>query len=148
MSSNHRADNALARARHAAAQLNPLARSTGTAVKRGVRSTRAWVAPQLEHTGQVLQDRVAPKVSGLLHSAAQRVEPAKPRRWRWRKMAGASALTAAAGAVTGAVLNRHKHNGTAPEANTDGDHETGPRNGQSAASTEDGAEENSDTPTS
>ncbi len=87
MSRNHRADNALARARHAAARLNPLARSTGTAVKHGVRSTRAWAAPQLEHTGQVLQDRIAPKVSGLLHSAAQRVEPAKPRRWRPRPQA-------------------------------------------------------------
>ena len=134
MSRNHRADNAVARARHAAAQLKPLARTTGTTAKRGLRTARAWAAPQLEHTGQVLQDRIAPKVSGMLHSVARRVEPAKPRHGRWRKMAGASALTAATGAVTGAVLNRRKQNGTAPETDAERKHGAEAHDGQTGTS--------------
>ncbi len=68
--------------------------------------TRAWAAPDVERTGQVLQDSVAPKVSALPSSAAQRLEPATPPRRRWRKLAGISILTAAAGAVAGVVRNR------------------------------------------
>src|SRR5579864_2627140 len=45
-----------------AAQLKPLARSTGGAARRRVHKTRAWAAPQVEHAGQVLQDTVAPRV--------------------------------------------------------------------------------------
>src|SRR6266487_799757 len=81
---NHQADvtatNAWRRARQAAAQVEPaaaqvkpLAQSTGAAARRRVHRTRAW--------------------------AARRVEPAKPRHPRWRKLAGISLITAAAGAV-------------------------------------------------
>src|SRR5258708_14920373 len=89
-----RARQAAAQVKPAAAQLKPLARSTGAAARRRVHKTRAWAAPQVERTGQVLQDSVAPKVSALLSSAAQRLEPATPPRRRWRKLAGISVLTA------------------------------------------------------
>src|SRR5947209_4188031 len=78
------ASGAWARARQAAAQLKPLARSTGVATRRRVRRTRAWAAPQVERSGQVLQDSIAPKVSALLTSAARRLEPANPGHGRWR----------------------------------------------------------------
>jgi hypothetical protein len=131
MNTNHRADSALARARQAAASLKPVARSGSAAAKHGVRATRAWTAPQLERTGHLVQDRIAPKLSAVLHSAAQRIEPGNARPRRWRKVAGASMVTAAASAVAGAVLNRRRHNGTAPEDEPGSSYrETAARNGE------------------
>jgi hypothetical protein len=110
--------------------LKPAARSSSAAAKHTVQTTRAWAAPQLERTGHLVQDRVAPKVSSLLHSAAQRIEPDKPGQPRWRKVAGASMVTAAASAVAGAVLNRRRRNGTAPEDEHDSYHQTAAPNGE------------------
>jgi hypothetical protein len=104
------------RALQAAARVKPLARSTQAAAKRGVHSTRAWAAPQVERTGQVLQDSVAPKVSALLSSAAQRLEPEKPRRKRWPRLAAISVLTAAAGAAAALARYRRK-----PDVTTEAD---------------------------
>ena len=103
-----RARQAAAQVMPVAARMKPLARSTGLAARRRVHRTRAWAAPQVERTGQVLQDSVASKVSAVLSSAAQRLEPAKPPRRRWRKLAGISMLTASAGAVAAIVRNRRK----------------------------------------
>jgi hypothetical protein len=142
MKRNHEADMAANgpwdRARQAAAQLQPLARRTGAAARRRVHKTRAWAAPQVERTAQVLQDSVAPKVSALLSSAAQRLEPAKPRRRPWRKMAGISVFTAAAGAAAALVLNRRKPEVTTPAAEADADELTPAaemRDGQARTST-------------
>jgi hypothetical protein len=114
-----RARQAAGQLKPVAAQVKPLARSTRTAARRRVHRTRAWAAPQVERTGQVLQDSVAPKVSALLSSAAQRLEPAKPRHRRWRKLAGISALTAAASAVAALVRNHRKPDVTTPAAEAD-----------------------------
>ena len=93
-------------ARQAAAQLKPaaerakpLAKSTGEAARRGILRGRAWAAPQVERSGQALQDTVAPKVSAMLSSAAKRIDPAQPRYRRWQKSLGLATLTAAGGAV-------------------------------------------------
>jgi hypothetical protein len=102
------------RLRRGAAQVKPAARRTGAAAKRGVHKTRAWAAPQIERTGQVLQDRVAPKASSLLTSAAERLEPRQSRRTRWLKLAAISSLTAAASAV--AALARKRSNPGAGDA--------------------------------
>jgi hypothetical protein len=127
MNSNHRADSALARARQAAARLKPVARSTSAAAKHGVRKTRAWAAPQVERTGHLVDSRIAPKVSSVLSSAAQRIDPGNAHHPRWRKVAGASIVTAAASAVAGAVLNRRRQNGTATDPQADShDEVTGP----------------------
>jgi hypothetical protein len=99
---------AAARVKPLTTRVKPLASSTQAAAKRGVHSTRAWAAPQVERTGQLLQDSVAPKVSALLSSAAQRIEPTKPRRPRWPRMAAISVLTAAAGAVAAFMRYRRK----------------------------------------
>jgi hypothetical protein len=98
----------------AAAQVKPLSSSAQAAAGRGLRRARAFAAPQVERAGQALEDRVAPKVSAMLSSAAQRLEPPKPRRRRWRKLAGISLLTAA-GAVAAVVRNRAKPDLTPPE---------------------------------
>jgi hypothetical protein len=128
MNSNHRADSALDRAGQAAARLKSVAHSTGAAAKHGVRTTRSWAGPQVERTGHLVEESIAPKISSVLSSAAQRIEPAKPRRRRWRKLAGASVVTAVASAVAGAVLNRRRQNGTAPDAAADSDHDVTARN--------------------
>lgn len=123
MDSKHRADSALARARQVAARLKPVADSTGTAAKNGVRSARVWAAPRVERTGHLVQDRIGPKLSSALSSAARRVEPGQPRRSRWRNVVGASAVMAAASAVVGAVVNRRRHGGVAQDAEPDSYHE-------------------------
>ncbi|HEX6934024.1 MAG TPA: hypothetical protein VF162_17915, partial [Streptosporangiaceae bacterium] len=69
---------------------------------------RAWAAPQVERSGQVLQDTVAPKVSAVLSSAAKRIDPAQPRHRRWQKPVGVAALTAAIGAVAAFLRNRRR----------------------------------------
>jgi hypothetical protein len=126
-------------ARRMAAQVKPLARSTGATTARGVHKTRAWAAPQVEHAGQVLQDSVAPRVSALLSSAARRLEPARPRSGRWRKLAGGSALTAAAGAVAALVRSRGKPDTAVPADEPDADDATPAaqtRDGQARASSD------------
>jgi hypothetical protein len=133
-----RARQAAAQVTPAAAELKPLARSTGAAARRRVHRTRAWAAPQVEHAGRVLQDSVAPKVSALLSSAARRLEPAKPPRRRWRKLAGISLLAAAAGAVAAVVRNRRKPEITTSAAEADADYVTPAaemRDGQARTST-------------
>lgn len=113
-----RARKTAAQVKPAAAQVRPLAQSTQAAARRGVRRTRAWAAPQVERTGQVLQDSVAPKVSALLSSAAQRLDPAKPPRRRWRKVAGIATLTAVGSAIAAAVRNSRKPDVTTPDVTT------------------------------
>ncbi len=93
-----------------------------------VRKTRAWAAPQVERTGQALQDNVAPKVAALLTSAAQRLEPGQRRRRRWRELALVSMLTAAASAVAALARSRRKPGGTAAQ-----DGQATAQDGQAAA---------------
>lgn len=120
MSRMKRTDEARDRVRQVAAhvqpaadRVKPLARSTGKAARHRVHMTRAWAAPRVERTGHVLQESVAPKVSALLSSAAQRLDPDKPRNRHWRKPVGiAAAVTAAASAVL-AYLSRHRKPATA-----------------------------------
>jgi ferric-dicitrate binding protein FerR (iron transport regulator) len=92
--------------RHALAQATPLATNTAAVTRHGVSKSRAWAAPQVERTGQFLQQVAAPKLSALLSSAARKIEPAQPRRRRWTKGAGAAGLLAA-GAAAAAVLRNH-----------------------------------------
>ena len=80
--------------------------SVAPAASRGVRKARAWTAPRVERTGQVIQDTVAPKVADALAASARRIDPAKPRRGRWRMLAGISALLAAAAAAAAAAMRK------------------------------------------
>jgi hypothetical protein len=144
MNSNHRANSAVTRARQAAASLKPVARNTSAAAKQGARTTRAWAAPQLERTGHLVEDRIAPKISSVLSSAAQRIEPGKPRHRRWPQVAGASMVTAVASALAGAVLSRRRRqNGTAPGANADSYHDAATRSGEGGPEPAAGGDEES-----
>jgi hypothetical protein len=125
--SNHAVSGIFGRARQAATQVKPTAAqvktaasTAATASRRRVYKTRVWAAPQVDRTGQVLQDRVAPKVSAVLSAAARRLEPAKPKHRPWRKLAVGSVLTTAASAIGAVVLSRRKATAPAPdEANAD-----------------------------
>jgi hypothetical protein len=119
---------ALGRVRQAVTDVAPLASSARATARRGVHRTRALTAPQLERAGEALEKTVAPKVSAMLSSAAQRLEPAKPRRPRWLKLAVISLLTAAASAVAAVVRNRAQPDRAAPA-------ETDTQSGAPAAST-------------
>jgi hypothetical protein len=94
------------------AQVKPLANDTKAAASRGLRKARSWAAPQVERTGQVLQDTVAPKVAAALHSSAQRLDPEKPKRKGWRMAAGISAALAVAGAIVVGLCKRSAPNAT------------------------------------
>ena len=134
-----RARRVAAQVKPGAAQIKPLAQSAGAAATRRVRTTRAWAAPRVERTGLVLQHSVAPKVSAWLSLAARRLEPAKPRRARWRKLAGVSVLTAAAGAAVAFARNRKKLDSTTSVAETGGGHvapAAATSDGQAMASTD------------
>jgi hypothetical protein len=95
------------------AQVKPLANDTKAAASRGLLKARSWAAPQVDRTGQVLQDTVAPKVAAALHSSAQRLDPDKPKRNGWRMALGISALIALAAAVA-AGLRKRTASTTAP----------------------------------
>src|SRR5260221_8494456 len=97
----------------AAERARPLAKNTSEAARRQILRTRAWAAPQVERSGHVLQDTVAPKVSAMLSSAAKRIDPAQPRFRRWKKPVGVATLTAAGGAIASFLGKRKNAPGTA-----------------------------------
>jgi hypothetical protein len=98
---------------NSAASVKPLANGSATTVRRSMIRTRAWAAPQVHHAGQFLQDSAAPKISALLFSAARRLAPAKTRGPRRRKLAGVSALGAAASVAAAVARGRRKQDSTA-----------------------------------
>src|SRR5215468_4289292 len=107
-------------AKPVAAQVKPLASDARQAAGRGVYRARAWAAPQVDRTGRVLQETVAPKVAGALQSSAQRLDPGEPPHRGWRKGAAAVSvlLAAAAAAIFAAARNRKAR--SAPADNEEG----------------------------
>jgi hypothetical protein len=85
-----------------------LQESIAPATRRGVLKARAWAAPQVERTGQVIQDTVAPKVADALSASARRIDPDKPGRRRWPMLAGIAALLAAAAGVIAAAQRNRR----------------------------------------
>ncbi len=72
------------RARQATTQVAPLARSAQETAGRGLLGARAWAAPRVEATGVAVQERLAPRVSAAMVTAARRMEPPKAQqRRRW-----------------------------------------------------------------
>ena len=100
-----------------AAQVKPRASDARDAAGRGVLRARAWAAPQVERTGQVLQDTVAPRVAGALHTSAQRLDPGEPPHRGWRKGTAAISIVLAAAATTVAALAARKRKAQSAEAN-------------------------------
>jgi hypothetical protein len=60
----------------AAEQIGPLAKSARITAAQGVHTAREWSAPRVEHAAQSVQRNVAPRVSAALEATAQRIEPA------------------------------------------------------------------------
>lgn len=100
--------------------MKPLASGARAAATRGVQTARTWSAPRVERTGQVLQGSVAPKIASLLSSAAQRLDPGKPRHARWSRPAGIATVAAAASAAMAVVLRRRKPGAGSSRARQDG----------------------------
>jgi hypothetical protein len=117
------------RARAAAAQAAPVAKNaSATAAQRaqvardwatpriveGIYQARGWAAPRISQAGQAVGETVGPKVSEMLATTAQRVDPTPPgseRRIWPRVIATVAVLAAAGGAVV--VILRGRSVGTA-----------------------------------
>ena len=100
------------RARRAVGQAGPLqasARASARATARnGIRHARTWAAPRIERTGHTLEERVAPRMAGMLSAAARRIEPIPPPRHRRWPMLAAGLVTAAGLSATAAYLLRRR----------------------------------------
>ncbi len=94
---------------------------TTAAIRQGVTRSRTWAAPQVERTGQFVQQTAAPRLSALLSSAARKIEPARPLRRRWTKGAGAAGLLAAAGAAAAVLRMRRMPAATQPAERAEDD---------------------------
>ena len=71
---------------------------------------RAWAAPRVEATGVAVQERLAPRVSAAMVTAARRLEPPKAqRRRRWPFIAAGIVVLGAGCAATAQIL-RGKRN--------------------------------------
>ena len=122
------------RVKPAAAQVKPLARSTQEAALRYLYATRVWAAPRIEHSGQVLQDSVAPKVADMLSSAAHRIEPEQPRSRNWWTLSGLLVIIAGAAAAAAIALRKRSTATCADSADEADTSEDAPAAGQTAAS--------------
>ena len=93
----------------AASRVRTVMSSVLPLARRGVHRTRAWAAPNVERTGHVLEDTVAPKVTAALSAAARKIAPDTPRRQGWRRQASVAALTAAAGGAIAGMARRARN---------------------------------------
>ena len=91
-----------------AAQVKPLASDARQAASRGVYRARVWAAPQVERTGRVFQDTVAPKVADALQASAQKLDPGQPPHRSWRKGAAVISILLAAAATAVAAMARKR----------------------------------------
>jgi hypothetical protein len=106
----------------------PLAQNAGTTVRQGaetaiaratpaVDAARSWAAPQLEQSAHAITDTIAPMISEALITAAHKIDVPKPKkRGRRGLVAGAVALTAAAGAATFAAMRMRRQDGNGSSA--------------------------------
>jgi|SRR5690242_17829827 len=95
-------------AKPVAAQVKPLASDARQAAGRGVYRARVWAAPQVERTGRVFQDTVAPKVADALQASAQKLDPGQPPHRSWRKGAAVVSILLAAAATAVAAMARKR----------------------------------------
>ena len=100
------AKSARRQAHRAAVQATPLAKSARETAQQSVHDARVWAAPRVERSGHAVQERIAPKLSGMLVATARRLEPAPAtRRRRWPK-ALAGMVMLGVGTAVAAVLRR------------------------------------------
>jgi hypothetical protein len=103
------------RARQATAQMAPLAKSAQEAAARNLLEARAWAAPRVEATGVAVQERLAPRVSAAMVTAARRLEPPKAQRRRRWPFIVAGVVVLGAGCAAAAQILRSKPSSMATE---------------------------------
>lgn len=100
-------ESARQQALRAAEQARPMAVSARTAARKGIHDARAWTAPRLDRTGDVLEDQVAPWMAAMLSAAAQRIEPAPVRRRRlWLVLTAGLLAAVGLSAIAAYLLKR------------------------------------------
>ncbi len=103
-----------------------------------VEAARRRAAPQLEQSAHAITDTIAPMISDALITAARKIDvPKQKKRGRGGMVAGAVALTAAAGAASFAAIRMRKQDsGFAPDAQdtSAGQAEPGPDTGPDGTS--------------
>jgi hypothetical protein len=137
VSSSNGVRDRVAQAGSLAGRTVPLAQNAGTTVRQGaetaiamatpaVDAARSWAAPQLEQSAHAITDTIAPMISDALITAAHKIDKPKPKkRGRGGLVAGAVALTAAAGAATFAAIRMRRQNSDGFAA--EGQAQPGPR---------------------
>ncbi len=98
------------RARQAATQVAPLAKSAQETAARNLLEARAWAAPRVEATGVAVEERVAPRVSAAMVTAARRLDPPKAQRRRRWPFIVAGIVVLGAGCAAAAQILRSKQN--------------------------------------
>ncbi len=78
-------------------RMAPMADHAKVVANRRVEDARYWAAPRLENAAHRVEDQLAPKVSYVLTTAADRVNPARPKSRSWPM------LTLMTGLALGAV---------------------------------------------
>jgi hypothetical protein len=81
-----------------------------------VQDARSWAAPHVEQAGvavrekiaPAISEKIAPTISSVLVEAANRLDPAPPRRKRWPRVLAGFAMVAAVGSAVAAVMLRRK----------------------------------------
>jgi hypothetical protein len=78
-------------------------------------AARSWAAPRIERAGLAVRDRIAPRISAMLVTAAHRLDttPRRVRRWP-KRLAGTATLAAAASAAAAVIMRRHPAEVTEP----------------------------------
>jgi hypothetical protein len=115
-SGNGRARLTPEQARQVAAAISPKARQARETVRQGAQgamewsrprviAVREWAAPQLQHAGELVRDELGPRASGLLFTAAHKVEVPRQSR-RWPKLVAGMATLAAAASVAALAMRR------------------------------------------
>lgn len=100
-----KATKARRQASEAASRVTPVAASARLTARQRMHRARTWTAPRIDRTGQVLEKRVAPRISAMLGAAARRIEPQRKRR-RWPFLTAGLVTAAAAASAAIRIVSR------------------------------------------
>lgn len=115
----------VAKTRDAAVSVIPRGKQAGASaaegVRKGLHGARGWAAPRFEGAADVVDTKVAPKMSGALRATARTISPeVKDGAFRrglnsmmsWRGLTAVIALAAAAGTAAAMTMRRRYNNAT------------------------------------
>lgn len=96
----------------AAEQLGPAALRARQVAEEQMLGARRLTAPQLKRAAEYVEEEFAPRLSGILSAAAQRIEPPRLPSHRMRNVVLGVLAVAGVIGIAGAVLTRWKVNAT------------------------------------